>query len=84
MRGALVRGLAGRMQRKAEEHEASHAGQRRPPAPASHASAEGLAAGEQRQSRRSARRLRHRGADGACATAGESGARAARSMYGNW
>ena len=50
VRGALVRRLARRMQRKSEEHQAAHARQRRSRLRLRrHAAAEGLAAREQRQ-----------------------------------
>ena len=61
--GAVLRGLPGRMQRKAEEREPAHAGERRHGLRLrGHPPAERFAAGEKRQVRQCARGRGHRGA----------------------
>ena len=61
MLGALVRRLAGRMQRKAEKGEPAHARQRRRGLRLrGHAAAEGFAAGNQRKRRQKTRGFSHR------------------------
>ena len=83
---ALVRGLPARMQRKAEEGEPAHAGQRRGRLRLrSHAAAERFAAGDQRRRRAARAPLRRpRRAPRRARRAGVSGRFEPCSMYGNW
>ena len=85
MVGARRRGLAGRVEREGEEDQPAHArqlgdrlGLR------GHASAEGFAAGEQRQFPRQPRRLGYRRAHGCLREGGRVGALRAALPVGDW